>query len=150
MVGAIVTAAPPDADLTCLLPVWAGDSAGAFSEAVDSLRRQTRPAGEIILCQDGELPPALEAAVRTAESTGPRRVRNPGPMGLHHNLNHALDAVRTAYVARADADDLNLPRRFELQMRFLRENPQIAALGGAIVEFWPDGRSRRKSMPLTH
>jgi hypothetical protein len=58
--------------------------------------------------------------------------------------------VRTPWVARCDADDLNLPRRFEEQAAFLRDRPEIGVLGGDIVEFWPDGRERRKTMPLAH
>ncbi len=42
----------------------------------------------------------------------------------------------------------NLPERFEAQIRFLQSRPDIAAVGSALVEFWPDGRTRVKSMPL--
>ena len=136
---------------TCLVPVHGGDNPDHFEEAMDSIAAATLAPDAILICQDGPMPQTLEAVVSAqARKLHARRVRNPGPKGLHHNLNHAMGEVRTPYVARADADDINLPGRFAAQMGFLREHPQVAAVGGGIVEFWPDGRSRRKAMPLCH
>ncbi len=96
------------------------------------------------------MPSPLERAIERGLSSSARLVRNPGARGLHYNLNHAMNAVRTPWVCRADADDVNLSARFEIQMDFLASHPEVAALGAGIVEFWPDGRTRRKSMALTH
>ena len=57
---------------------------------------------------------------------------------------------QTPLACRADADDINLPRRFEAQARFLAAHPDIAVVGAAIEELAPDGRRRRKALPLTH
>jgi hypothetical protein len=88
--------------------------------------------------------------VQDAISGGARVSRNPGPAGLQHNLNHALGRVQTPWIARIDADDINLPHRFEAQIARLRGDPSIDVLGGGILEFWPDGRSRYKALPCTH
>jgi glycosyltransferase involved in cell wall biosynthesis len=136
---------------TVLLPVWAGDDPDHFREAARSIAAQTLAPAETLICQDGELPEALRAAVDEATDTlCARLAHNPGARGLHHNLNHALAQVRTPWVARCDADDLNAPGRFEAQAAFLTEHPDTDVLGGDLVEFWPDGRERRKLMPLTH
>ncbi len=135
---------------TCLIPAWAGDHPAHFAEALASVARSRLRPTEVIIAQDGDVPLGLETAIREGIQAGARRVINPGSRGLHHNLNHALSAVRTPWVARFDADDLNLPDRFDQQTRFLRENPDIAVLGGAIVEFDEEGRERVKRMPLTH
>jgi hypothetical protein len=58
--------------------------------------------------------------------------------------------VRTPWIARFDADDLNLPDRFEAQVAFLRAHPEISVVGGHIVEFWPDGREQRRTVPTAH
>ena len=138
-------------DFTCLVPVHGGDNADHFVAAMESIAASSVAPAEILICQDGDLPESLEDAVHTyARRRGARRVSNPGPKGLHHNLNRAMGDVRTPYVARADADDINLPGRFEAQVGFVREHPNVAALGGAIIEVRPDGRGRRKAMPLTH
>ena len=136
---------------TCLLPVWAGDNADWFAEAIDSVGANGLAPAAIFICQDGSLPADLEAAVAAGEQRwGARRIVNPGPRGLHHNLNHALAEVRTPLAGRADADDINLPGRFEAQARFLGAHPDVAVVGAAIEELAPDGARRRKALPLTH
>jgi hypothetical protein len=132
---------------TCLLPVHAADDASAFSRAFASVTANTLQPSAILLCRDGALPAALGEAVAR---TGAPVTVNPGPEGLHHNLNNALARVDTPWVCRADADDLNLAHRFERQAAFLCAYPEVDVLGGAIAEVCPDGRRRVKPMPLTH
>lgn len=138
-------------EFTCLLPVHGGDDPAHFVEAMQSLARSTLRPSEVLICQDGPLPTGLAAVVEDCTVTfGARLAPNPGLLGLHHNLNQALKSVRTPWVARCDADDINLPRRFELQTAFLESHSDVGVLGGDLVEFWPDGRERRKSMPRSH
>jgi len=141
--------APKDHDwaFTCLLPVHAQDDPEHFQQALDSVEISTVRPEEIIVCQDGVLPGRLRATVQRAVSKGARLSSNSGSAGLHHNLNHALPEVRTPWIARIDADDINLPHRFEAQIARLRAEPRIDALGGGILEFWPDGRCRYKPLP---
>ena len=138
-------------DFTVLAPVHGGDDPAQFRLAMQSVAKATRPADAMIICQDGDLPEPLSAEVdAVAASTGARVIRNRGARGLAHNLNHAMTAVRTAFAARVDADDINLPDRFAAQIDRLDADRGIAVLGGGIIEFAPDGAWRRKSMPLTH
>ena len=136
---------------TCVVPVWAGDPPDWFDQALDSLAASSRLPDEILICQDGPLSAPLADLVAGAGARlGARVTSNPGPRGLQHNLNHAMAQVRTPYAARFDADDINLPDRFALQTEFADAHPEVAAHGGTIVEFAPDGATRRKTMPLTH
>ena len=132
---------------TCLLPVHADDDPGAFSRAFASVTANSLRPSAILLCQDGALPAALGEAVAATRAAV---TVNAGPKGLHHNLNHALRRVDTPFVCRADADDVNLPDRFERQAGFLAARGEVDVLGGAIAEVSPDGRRRIKPMPLTH
>ena len=56
------------------------------------------------------------------------------------------------YYARMDADDIAVPDRFEKQVKFLEENPDVDVVGGAIEEI--DGsdnlRGKHVEYPLTH
>lgn len=138
-------------DFTCLLPVYHRDSPAHFTLAMDSLLASTLAPTEILICQDGALPDDLELAVRRSMRPARARLaRNPGPAGLHHNLNHAARSVRTPWIARLDADDVNLPTRFEAQVAFLRRDPAVEILGGHIIEFGPDGAERRRRAPVAH
>ena len=135
---------------TCLMPVWNGDDPDHFRAALDSLTRSSLRPTEVLIAVDGELAPPLADVVREAQGAGARVSANGGPRGLHHNLNQALAGVRTPWVARFDADDLNMPDRFQRQTDFLIDHPEVAVLGGAIVEFDEAGRDRIKAMPLSH
>jgi glycosyltransferase involved in cell wall biosynthesis len=138
-------------DVTCLLPVYGGDKAPAFQAALTSVARAPARPGEIFICVDGELGDELGEAVRAgADSAGAHLVINPGPTGLHHNLNHAARQVRTPWIARMDADDVSLTDRFTGQTRALNEDPRIDVLGGAIRELRPDGAEQRRIVPTTH
>jgi hypothetical protein len=146
-----MSAAPDDVAFTCLVPVWGGDDPDTFATAMGTLAHSTLVPDAIVIAQDGPLPTPLRAAVeRAVETSRARRVVNAGQPGLHHNLNNAMATVETPYVARFDADDLNLPDRFQAQADFARSHREVAAFGGAILEFAPDGRTRRKAMPATH
>ena len=136
---------------TCLLPVHGGDDPAHFTLALESVVSGVLSPDEIFICQDGELPrPLARAVAQGVVACSARLIRNPGAMGLHHNLNHAAKEVTTPWLCRADADDINLPNRFAAQVAYLSKHPQIDVLGGAIEEFWPDGKSRIKSLPLRH
>jgi hypothetical protein len=144
-------ARPVDVAFTCLVPVWAGDDADAFTASMASIAASTVTPDAIVIARDGPLPSPLLAAVeRAVDRFETRLVVNAGSLGLHHNLNHAMGKVATPYVARLDADDLNLPCRFAAQVDFARSHPEVAAFGGAILEFAPNGRTRPKATPTTH
>jgi glycosyltransferase involved in cell wall biosynthesis len=135
---------------TCLLPVYGGDNAAFFREAVQSIEASVLAPAEVVICQDGDLPTDLAAEVVAAVRAGARVVVNAGPRGLHHNLNTALREVRTSWVARCDADDINVPDRFRRQASYLAAHPEVGVLGGDLIEFWPSGLTRSKLMPLDH
>jgi hypothetical protein len=135
---------------TCVVPVHADDDPAHFDVAMTSIARSTLRPAAVLIAQDGELPAALADVVRACLAADAEVTRNPGAKGLHHNLNHAMPQVRTPWIARADADDINAPDRFARQAARLERDPGLAVLGSGIVEFWPDGRTREKAMPQDH
>ena len=145
--------APPEAGrlaFTCVVPVHAGDDSAHFDLAMTSIARSTLRPAAVLIARDGDLPAALTHVVDACVAAGAEVTRNPGAKGLHHNLNHAIPRVRTPWIARADADDVNVPDRFARQALHLEQHPDVAVLGSAIAEFWPDGRRREKHMPTSH
>ena len=56
-----------------------------------------------------------------------------------------------SYIARMDADDISMPERFEKQMAYLQQHPEIDVVGGAIEEIDENSESRGKTIvyPLT-
>ena len=135
---------------TCVVPVHAGDDPAHFDLVMTSIARSTLRPAAVLIAQDGDAPDALRSVVEACVAAGAEVTRNPGAKGLHHNLNHAIPQVRTPWIARADADDINAPDRFARQASYLEQNSGVAVLGTGIAEFWPDGRRREKRMPLDH
>ncbi len=135
---------------SCVIPVHAGDDPMYFHIAMTSIARSTLRPAAVLIAQDGPLPSTMDAIVEASIAAGAEVTRNPGAKGLHHNLNHAIPQVKTLWIARADADDINGPDRFSRQALRIEDDPTLAVLGSGITEFWPDGRRREKRMPLGH
>ena len=49
--------------------------------------------------------------------------------GLANALNFGLATINTKYVARMDADDISLSQRFDKQVKYLHNNPEVGVLG---------------------
>ncbi|WP_246227116.1 glycosyltransferase [Propioniciclava coleopterorum] len=123
-----------------LLPVYRGDRAPFFERAVASVTaEQTRRPDELVIVVDGPVPDAIADVLRRVEAgelTGgvPTRVLAlPENVGLARALEAGLDACAHEVVARADADDISLPRRFEVQLPLIEGGLDL--VGSAIVEF---------------
>ncbi|MCS6711032.1 glycosyltransferase [Brachybacterium sp. EF45031] len=143
-------------DVTVLMPVWRGDRPDRFRAALRSATGdQTAPPAELLVVVDGPVGSDLADVLHAVEDGefGPARVlRAPEHRGLAPTLQEGLEAVRTAYVARADADDLCRPERLELQIRAVRAQP-VDLLGGAMQEFSeavPRGTGPLRVRPLHH
>jgi len=54
-------------------------------------------------------------------------------IGLTKSLNIGLGIAKGKYIARIDADDICLPIRFEVQKKFMEENPDIALSGSDAI-----------------
>lgn len=127
-----------DMALSVVLPTYSGDDPDALSSALESLISQTRPPDEIVLVKDGPLTPALDAAVGEFETAHPSMIaplQLPENRGLGGALRAGVEAASHSFVARQDADDISVPERFERQLSFLCENPEVDVVGGFIREF---------------
>jgi glycosyltransferase involved in cell wall biosynthesis len=122
--------------LTVLMAVYGRDDPSLFEMAIDSVFRNTLVPNAFVLVVDGPTPPGLGRTIRrAAERHGVCTLHLEENVGLAAALNHGLALVQTEWVARADADDFNMPYRFELQAQTLRRaTHSLDLIGGAIVE----------------
>jgi glycosyltransferase involved in cell wall biosynthesis len=110
-----------------LLP--ARNAAATLEPCLRSIVRQTEPAWECILVDDGSTDGTLACARRFA-ARDPRVVVVPGPArGLVAALNAGLAACRAPVVARMDADDVMHRDRLAAQLAALDAAPGLAAVG---------------------
>lgn len=125
--------APAAPAFSVLLPVYHGDTPERVQRAFDSntIEQTVRPA-EVVLVRDGPVPAGLEEVlVRLAatDAVPVRRVDLARNAGLAAALTAGLEQCSHDIIARADADDISMPRRFERQL------PLIAA-GADAVGSW--------------
>ncbi len=111
-------------------------------EAIESILNQTYSDFEFIIVDDCSTDNSLDIL---ASYDDPRIVllKNEENLGITKSLNRALKIAKGEYVARMDGDDIALPERFEKQVAFLTDNPDIIVCG-TWVEMIGDGASKLK------
>jgi len=113
--------------ITVLMPVY---NAGPFlAEAVDSLLAQTWSDFELLAMDDGSTDGSGGLLDRYAERDPRVRVVHAPHRGLVDTLNDGLDLSRGELIARADAADVNLPRRLERQVQLMDGRPEVGVCG---------------------
>lgn len=126
-----------------LLPVYRADTPERLRRAVESNTvEQTRPPAEVLIVQDGPVAASLGREIHRLEAESPvpvRVLRLARNQGLAHALDAALPRCAHDVVARADADDVAYPRRFELQLPLVEDG---ADLVGASMHEIGDDESR--------
>ena len=108
-------------------------------EAVDSILAQTFADFELIAIDDGSKDDTLTILQDYAERDPRIRVITRPNKGLTPSLNEGIELARAPIIARMDADDIALPDRFELQMRFMHEHPEVVLLGAQVELVDPYG-----------
>ncbi|MDL4814876.1 glycosyltransferase [Actinomadura opuntiae] len=125
---------------TLLMTVYGGDREeyvrDAFRSAVDD---QTLRPDQVVLVQDGPVPPEIAVALKEIVATSPVEVtfvHLEVNRGLGPALDAGLQAARYDIVARMDADDIAMPHRFELQVPLVRAGAEL--VGAGLLEFGRD------------
>ncbi len=122
--------------ISVLMSVYAKDRPIYLREALHSLVEQTVPANQIVLVCDGPLTPFLESVIDEFTILLPLTlVRLHKNLGLAFALNAGLPYCHHEWIARFDSDDLCEKKRFEMQLQFIHNNPDVDVFGSNILEF---------------
>ena len=108
--------------ISVLLPSYnSGDTLG---DAIASVLAQSFGDFELLVLDDGSAQPA-------SAPSDPRIavLRSDRNLGLSRQLNLGIDRARGEFIARLDADDIAHPQRFEQQLAFLLDHPEIGICG---------------------
>ncbi|MFD0996013.1 glycosyltransferase involved in cell wall biosynthesis [Pseudoclavibacter chungangensis] len=136
--------------ISVVLPVYHRIDPEQFGAALESLRTQTQPATEIVIVADGPLTPGLDAVIEAFDPSPTRLdvVRLAENGGTAVAMQAGVDAVTQPWIARQDADDLSLPRRFEICAPYTASD-RYDLIGGAMYEFegTPDNVLGIRRMP---
>lgn len=121
-----------------LMSVYKNEKVEYFVEALESVINQTLSPEEIVLVRDGQVYEDLQNTINAYLEKYPSLftyipLEENG--GLGNALMIGLEKCRNEIVARMDTDDICIPNRFELQVEYLKNNPEIDMVGGNIAEF---------------
>ena len=141
--------------LSVLMSICSRDSAGYLDAAIESIVNQTKPADEIVIVKDGTLTNELSCLIEQWQQKHPgllKTVSLSENRGLGVALQQGLNACSYSIIARMDADDISCPERFEKQLQFLQDNPDVAVVSSwmACFEDDPDKIIFIRKMPQKH
>ncbi|MCW3076085.1 MAG: glycosyltransferase [Bacteroidetes bacterium] len=136
--------------ISVLLPVY---NAGKFlHESIESILNQTFSDFELIIINDG----SKDNSKEIIKSFNDSRIIfiDQENIGLAASLNKGLGLAKGRFIARQDNDDISLPQRFEKQLIYFEQNPEVDLLGTAAEITDEQGRPTRRfhrhsSDPLT-
>ena len=126
-------------NFSVLLSLYYKEKPEFLKECLESLKAQTLQATEIIIVFDGVVTPDLEKMVMQYTSILPMEIiQLPQNVGLGKALNEGLRHCTYNWVFRMDTDDICLPERFEKQVEFIKQHPNVVLFSGHIAEFSDD------------
>ena len=120
-----------------LLCVYYKDNPIWLKHAIDSILNNTIKPSEIIVAIDGPVDDDLKNLLREYEKSvfNFHNLFLPENKGRGEALRKALPICKYDLVALTDADDINLPVRFELQLKEFEQDQNLTIVGGYIQEF---------------
>ncbi|WP_264645919.1 glycosyltransferase [Candidatus Symbiopectobacterium sp. NZEC127] len=119
-----------------LMSVYKNELPDHFNACFASLEKQTLQPNEIILVVDGVVSSDLYTVIKKwNERLNLKTIQLNRNVGLGSALNIGLQHCQYKIVARMDTDDVCVSTRFEKQINFLLENPEVCVLGTAVREF---------------
>ena len=128
------------------MPVYNGER--FLRDSVESILGQTFTDFEFLILDDGSTDSTWEILQRYAEKdTRIVLIRNERNIGLTKSLNKGLNLARGEYLARQDADDISLPQRLELQVKFLAAHPEVSLVGTGMKIIDENGNILRLQQP---
>lgn len=132
--------------ISAVLPLYNGRT--YIEECLCSIQRQTFTDWEFIIVNEYGSDDGCAEIVRDYGAGDPRirLLQNEEKLGLAESLNRGIQAAVGEFIARVDVDDPSDPERFEKQLSYMREHPDVALCGTMQRSVLPD-RSYVEEVP---
>lgn len=120
-----------------LMSVYFKENPTYLSQSLESIYKQSVPADEFILVEDGPLTKELDEVIEKYQKkiNNFKIVRLEKNSGLGAALNEGTKKCTSTYILRADSDDICCENRFEIQMLFAKNHSDVDVFGSNIYEF---------------
>lgn len=111
-----------------------------FRKSIESILNQTYSNLEFIICDDNS-DDETNKILQEYKAKDKRiiLIKNSKNMGLAASLNNAFKLATGNFIARQDDDDISKINRFEIELKFLKENPEYSFVGCNLELFNKDG-----------
>jgi glycosyltransferase involved in cell wall biosynthesis len=132
------------------------DAERFLAEAIDSVLAQDSGDFELILVDDGSMPPCSELARGYAEKHAPRirYLDHAGHVnrGMSASRNAGIAAARGEFIAFIDADDVWQPNKLREQVAIMDAHPRLGMVCGAVRYWrsWQPGGGDDSIVPTGH
>jgi len=123
--------------ITVLMPVYNGER--YVRQAIESILAQTHPWFEFLIINDGSTDGTAAILDEYAARDERIRVIHQENIDQPATLNRGLREARYDWVAIIDHDDISRPRRLEREVRVIRQNPEVRAVGTHGIEITTEG-----------
>ena len=110
--------------VSVIIPAYNGEV--FLAEAIRSIQQQNYNPLEIIIVDDGSTDGTAQVATNFKDQV--RYVYQPNSGGPAAGRNRGIKMARGELICFLDQDDLWLPQKLEVQIRFLRKNPEVGYL----------------------
>lgn len=138
-----------------LMSVYYKENPSWFKTALDSVINQTLQPNEIVLIEDGKLTDELYKVIEEYKNQYSNLFKII-PLEKNSGLGEALRVgvlnCSNELIARMDTDDIARNDRFEKQIQFFQEHPNVDLVGSWISEFEekPDKIISYRQLPIEH
>ena len=140
--------------LAVIMSLYKNDQLKYVMFAIESILNQSYRYFDFFIQYDGYIQQDVDLYLSKLNDKRIKIQKRSENLGLAHSLNDLLNIVMPQgyeYIARMDADDISLPNRFECQLKYFEEHPEVECLGSWAIEIKSDGSEYyRKQMPETH
>jgi len=105
-----------------------------LDESIRSILNQTFKNFEFIIINDGSKDNSLKL-IKKYQKEDKRIIllNNKKNLGIAKTRTKGIKIAKGEYIATFDADDVSLPKRFEIEVNYLKNHPDIFLIGGSAI-----------------
>ena len=133
-----------DPQISVVMPTH--NCARFIDKAIESILGQTYEKFELIIIDDGSTDKTWEQIKNYNDDRIVFIQRQECSCSSDSARNDGLAISRGNLIAIADADDVNVPHRFERQVAYFKNHPEIDILGGAMIRINENGKPFGRKM----
>ena len=136
------------------MSIYKNEKPEYLKQALNSILNQTLLPDEILIVKDGLLTSELDKTLDeyAAKNKIIKFLKFEKNRGLGLALRDGVLACKNEIIARMDTDDISKPDRFEKQLNYIAQHPDIVLLGSWIEEFDKDSKVPKSNsiLPITY